>query len=74
MAKFSLVFTVELEAAFRMAELTIQAGRIKQVGKCDCELSTVLKYDDVELHKPLKSKRIALTGAMVFAAPGVPIA
>ena len=74
LAKFTLVFTVELEAAFRMAELTIQAKHIKQIGKCDCELSAVLKYDDVELHKPLKSKRIALTGAMVFAAPGVPIA
>ena len=74
LAKFSLVFTVELEAAFRMAELTIQAAHIKQVGKCDCEVSAVLKYDDVELHKPLKSKRIALTGAMTFDAPGVPIA
>ena len=74
LARFSLVFTVELEAAFRLAELTIQAKHIKQIGKCDCELSAVLKYDDVELHKPLKSKHIALTGAMVFAAPGVPIA
>ena len=74
LAKFTLVFTVELEAAFRMAELTIQAGYIKQIGKCDCELSAVLKYDDVELHKPLKSRRFTLTGAMVFVAPGVPIA
>src|SRR6202042_1274180 len=33
LAKFSLVFTVELEAAFRMAELVIQARHIKQIGK-----------------------------------------
>jgi hypothetical protein len=74
LAKFSLRFTVELEAAFRMAELTIQAGYIKQIGKCDCEVSAVLKYDGIELHKPLKSKRIALIGAMVLVAPGVAIA
>ena len=74
LAKFSLVFTVELQAALRMAELTIQAAHIKQIGKCDCELSAVLKYDGVDLHKPLKSKRIAFTSAMVFVAPGVPIA
>ena len=76
LAKFSLVFTVELlEAASPDGgELVIQARHIKQIGKCDCELSAVLKYDDVELHKPLKSKRFAVTSAMVFAAPGVPIA
>lgn len=74
LAKFALVFTIELEAAFRMAELTLQAAHIKEVGKCDCELSAVLKYDGVELHKPLKARRFTLTGAMVFVAPGVPIA
>ncbi len=73
LAKFQLVFTVELAAAFRMAELTIQAAHIKQIGKCDCELSAVLKYDGVELHKPMKSRKFVLNSAMVFIAPGVPI-
>ena len=57
----------ENQPAFRMAEVTIQAKHIKQIGKCDCEVSAVLKYDDVALHKPLKSKRIAFTSPMVMA-------
>jgi hypothetical protein len=72
-ARFSLRFTLELEAAFRMAELTIKNKHITELGKCDCEVSAVLKYDDVPLHEPLKSKQVNLTSSMVFAAPGVPI-
>jgi len=72
-ARFSLRFTLELEAAFRMAELTIKNKHITELGKCDCEVSAVLKYDDVSLHEPLKSKQVNLTSSMVFAAPGVPI-
>jgi hypothetical protein len=74
LAKFTLRFTLELAADLRMAELTIRGGHVTEIGKCDCELSAVLTYDEVELHDPIKAKRFTLTRSIVFAAPGVPIA
>lgn len=73
LAKFTLRFKLELAADLRAAELTIRGGHITEIGKCDCELSAVLSYDDVELHEPVKAKRFTLTRSIVLPAPGVPI-
>ena len=71
--RFQLRFTLELDATIRMAELTIRNKHVTEIGKCDCEVSAVLKYADIPLHDPLKSKHIALTSPMVLVAPGIPI-
>jgi hypothetical protein len=73
-ARFTLEFSLELEAQLRLAQLTIKAGHIAEVGKCDGQASAVLKYDGVALHDPLKSRRVTLAGPLTLAAPGVPIA
>ena len=70
---FELVFTLELQAALRLAELTIRGGRIVELGKCDAELRAVLMYGAIPLHEPLKSRRVTLSNPMTFAAPGIPI-
>jgi hypothetical protein len=73
LAKFELRFTLELEALLRLAEVTIKGGHITQIGNCDAELRAVLKYGEVPLHEPLKSRRVTLTKPIVLAAPGVAI-
>ena len=70
---FELVFTLQLQAALRLAELTIRGGHIVELGKCDAELRAVLMYADIALHEPLKSRRVTLSNPMTFAAPGIPI-
>jgi hypothetical protein len=72
-AKFELRFTLQLAAALRLAEVTIRDAHIIEIGKCDGELKAVLKYADIDLHDPLKSRRVTLTSPLAFAAPGVPI-
>jgi hypothetical protein len=74
LATFELVFTLELQAVLRLAELTIRGGHIVELGKCDAELKVMLMYAGVPLHEPLKSRRVTLSNAMTFAAPGIPIA
>lgn len=70
---FELRFTLTLQAALRMAELTIRNQHIVQLGKCDAALQSVLKYGDIPLHEPLQSRRVTLSTPLAFAAPGIPI-
>ena len=65
--------TVELKAAFRCADLTIQDGRIVEIAGGDCQATAQLKYRDTKLHKALKSRQVALTRPCVLAAPGLAI-
>ncbi len=69
-----LRFTVELKAKFRCADLTIQDGRIVEIGAGDCQATAQLKYGATNLHKELKSRQVTLTGPRVLPAPGLAIA
>ena len=68
-----LRFTVELKAAFRCADLTIQDGRIVEIAGGDCQATAQLKYRDTKLHKALNSRQVALTRPCVLTAPGLAI-
>jgi hypothetical protein len=74
LATFELRFTLSLQAALRMAELTIRNHHIVQLGRCDAALQCVLSYGGVPLHEPLQSRRVTLSNPLAFAAPGIPIA
>jgi hypothetical protein len=73
LATFELRFTLTLQAALRMAELTIRHQHIVQLGRCDAALQSILKYGDIPLHEPLRSRRVTLSNPLTFAAPGIPI-
>ena len=68
-----LRFTVELKAAFRCADLTIQDGCIVEIGAGDCQATAQLKYGDVPLHEELKSRQVALSQPRKLPAPGLAI-
>ncbi|HWF75934.1 MAG TPA: hypothetical protein VN694_02040 [Caulobacteraceae bacterium] len=72
-ATFELRFTLTLQAALRLAELTIRNRHIVELGKCDVALQAVLSYGGVPLHEPLQSRRVTLSGPMSFGTPGIPI-
>jgi hypothetical protein len=72
LATFELRFTLTLQAALRLVELTIRGGHIVQLGKCDAALQSVLSYGGIPLHAPLKSRRVTLSNPLAFA-PGIPI-
>ena len=73
LATFELRFTLTLQAALRLAELTIRNRHIVELGKCDVALQAVLSYDGVPLHGPVQSRRVTLSGPMSFGSPGIPI-
>ncbi len=68
-----LRFTVELKAKFRCADLTIQDGRIVEIGAGDCQATAQLKYRDTNLHKELKSKQVTMTRPRILEPPGLEI-
>jgi hypothetical protein len=73
LATFELRFTLTLQAALRLAELTIRSHHIVELGKCDAALQAVLSYGGIPLHTPLQSRRVTLSTPLAFAAPGIPI-
>jgi hypothetical protein len=67
-------FTLALEAAFDMAEVTLLGGRIVKIGRSQGQGSAVLKYGGTELHDRLKTREFPLTAPISLAAPGVLVA
>ena len=74
LAQAKLRFTVELKAAFRCADLTVQDGRIVEIAAGDCQATAQLKYGDTPLHKPMKSRQVTLSKPCRLPAPGLAIA
>jgi hypothetical protein len=68
-----ITLTLELNANFRSAGLTIQNGHIVALHAGDCWVSAQLKFGDQDLHVPLESKRLQLPGELIFPSPGLPI-
>jgi hypothetical protein len=66
-----ITLTLELNANFRSAALTIQNGHIIALHAGDCWISAQLKFEDQDLHDPLESKRLQLPGEVTFTPPGL---
>jgi len=71
--KSRLKFTVELNAAFHAARLTITSGHITAIEAGECTVSAQLKYGEFDLHKKLESKEAVLTRPLLFPEPGLAI-
>ncbi|HVN00404.1 MAG TPA: hypothetical protein VMT68_09330 [Caulobacteraceae bacterium] len=69
LGKLTLRFTLEFAAKLELAEVTITDHRIVKIGRSEGQGSAVLKYGDVELHEPLKSRKIALHEDMLLKRP-----
>jgi hypothetical protein len=69
----ALRFTLELGAEIAVAQLSIQGGRIAAASALECKLVAQLKYGEVKLHEPRKSRAFQPLGRHVFAAPGLEI-
>ena len=64
-----LRFTLCLTAQFSGLALSIRAPYITGGTAGDLEVGAQLKYGEVALHKPQESRKLALPGRFVFAAP-----
>lgn len=65
-------FTLVLTAEFLSAALSIQDGAIVAVAPGEASAAAVLKYGEVDLHKPLASRPLRLPGVKTFD-PGLRI-
>jgi hypothetical protein len=69
----ALRFTLELSAEIALAQLSIQGGRITAANALQRKLVAQLRYGEVKLHEPRKSRAFEPLGRHVFAAPGLEI-
>jgi hypothetical protein len=69
-----LRFTLELSAHLRSIALSIRGGHITGIGAGEAFVSAQLKYGDVRLHEPLKSRHVTVGGqGFNFKPPGLAI-
>jgi hypothetical protein len=71
--KWTLTFTLALEAEIQLVELTLHKGRITQIGKCDCQVSASLKYKDTPLHELMAPRTVPLTRSFKLPGDGLPL-
>lgn len=69
-----VAFRLSFSARFDAVEIAIRNKHIERIGGGTCELSVMLKYDDVPLWPDKKVKTFDLPGNYPFEAPGIPIA
>jgi len=68
-----LRFTLELKAQINSVALSIRDGHITGLGTGDCLVEAELKYREIALHDPIKSRKVTLPGHHDFIAPGLAI-
>lgn len=67
---FSLPFTLEIEAAFKMVGLTIRNGFIIAIGEAECDVEVRLKFRDYALHPKARTRPLRLATAHPLPRPG----
>jgi hypothetical protein len=68
-----LRFTLEMTAHINSVALSIRDGHITGLGTGDCFVEAELKYREIALHDPVKSRKVTLPGHRDFKAPGLAI-
>ena len=68
-----LRFTLEMKAHINSVALSIRDGHITGLGAGDCFVEAQLKYREIALHDPMKSRKVTLPGHHDFKAPGLAI-
>jgi len=68
-----LRFTLEMRAHINSVALSIRDGHITGLGSGDCFVEAQLKYREIALHDPIKSRKVTLPGHRDFKAPGLAI-
>lgn len=72
-SRITMEFTVEVAAKLKAAQLTVQAGRIIEIGECEGSVSAEFKFAGIPLHDELESKPLTLIQSYHLAAPGLKI-
>jgi hypothetical protein len=68
-----LRFTLEMTAHINSVALSIRDGHITGLGTGDCFVEAQLKYREIALHDPIKSRKVNLPGHRDFKPPGLAI-
>jgi len=72
-SRITMEFTVEVAARLKAAQLTVQAGRIIEIGECQGSVSAQFKFAGIPLHDDLESKSLPLVPSYHLPAPGLKI-
>jgi hypothetical protein len=72
-SRITMEFTVEVAAKLKTAQLTVQAGRIIEIGECEGSVSAKFKFAGIPLHDALESKPLPLVPNYHLPAPGLKI-
>lgn len=73
MPALSLRFTLQVQARFNAAALSIRDGFITSVAPGDASVTAQLMYGEVKLHKEQASSKVKLRGRYRFKSPGIRI-